>query len=185
MKELYSRNNIAETRITKTGILLIFLLSLFLIPNTTYSQEHQCDAQLEFVNDRPNKTAGISGVTYRMKLINNGDSGTFLISVDNIKPTKESALSKNKNLDLNNVILDLSLKEQSEFFPKDKNSKGAGKFYEVFLNENDEYIFYVKQHIPNGTKIGSRNSTRVEVVSNNCPDLNIYKIVYTEFTGLE
>lgn len=180
MKKLYSRNNIAVTKITKTGILFIFLLSVFLIPNTTYSQEHHCDAQLDFINDRPNKKAGQSGQYYRMKLTNNGDSGTFIISIDNIKPSKENVSSVGNSIDLNNKVIVFQLLERIEISPKDNNSKRTGKLYEVVLRENEEFLFYVKLETPKEAKIGSRNSTRVEVISSNCPDLNIYKILNTE-----
>ena len=166
-------------------------ISMFLIifltmatPNKVYAQKTTCEAQLEFVNDRPNKKAGISGVYYRMKLTNTGTDNDFVISMNNSNPTNQSD-SKRINTDkLSITVLDIGLNElktkASENGGNGMNTKGS---YKVFLNANEEIIFYIKPIFPNGATFGSMNSTKIEVTSSKCPDLNIYKVLNTEYVN--
>ncbi len=156
------------------GVLLIAFL-VMVNPDKIYSQKMGCKAKLELINDKPNKLAGESGTTYRMKLTNIGVKKEFVITV---YKSKQINAKNNNAVDLNNMLEDFYLKEMTKSYTKEGDAR---EIYEVLLNKGEEIIFYLRLNNPNRAKIGSKYTTQVDVTSSKCPDLYISKTLNTEF----
>lgn len=161
-----------------------FLVVAFSISYGAIYSQDTCNAKLQFLNNSSSKKAGESGTYYRLVLINNSESQTFNIEVENaISKTQLNMRGVNSSsVELSSRITsDKKNKLKSNTNNRSAISKGIyKKSNQVSLNKNEEFIFYVRLDVPKGTRFGSINKSIVTITSNNCKDFKISKELTTE-----
>lgn len=169
---------------------------LFLIIGTSvnYAQTLNSNATLEVENNQDSKKASNVGTSFLLELTNTSSkSATFIISVVNVSDEKKTA---SKNISINGLKLENELRDKSyRAFNKNQNQtedNGLAKrngqankslSHSITLDKNEVFKFYVNQSVPEGAIEGSKNTSKVVVTSKDFPNLNVTKILQTEFTN--
>jgi hypothetical protein len=166
------------------ALLIVFGLLIF---GNVYSQNSNCNAKLEVINNQSSKKAGVSGVSYRLKLTNTGfDSSSYEIRLINDKASqKEKLISKNNQIEINGEFYNVSLKKMKSLKKssvyKNRNEKSDDDDeIEIFLKGKESRTFIVKMKTPIGAKIGSKNKSKVIVTSDKCKKNIVSVVLNTE-----
>lgn len=189
MKKYYSFFNLILITSKLILVLLVFCCGLIL-----HSQNIKSNATLTVENNQNTKKASSVGTSYLLELTNTSlKSATFIISIINTSDENNTNLKSvgGNGLKLENEIRDKSYK----VFNKDqKHTKDFGLAknnnqdiddlsYSIKLNKNEVFKFYVNQIVSKGAIEGSKNTSKVVVTSEDFPDLNLTKILQTEYTN--
>jgi hypothetical protein len=173
MKTIKSNTSKIISILNDKFLLIIFGLLVF---GNVYSQNSNCNAKLEVVNNQSSKKAGESGTSYRLKLTNTGfTSSTYEIKlVNDNNAEKRHLASKNDLIDIKGDFYNVSLKKmelkKNSYKSEFENGKEGNdeKKIKIFLDGNASKTFIVKMKTPVGAKIGSKNISKVIVTSNKC-----------------
>ena len=162
-------------------VFILFLLSA--ISNNLYAQNSDCNATLKVLNNETSKKASDGGADYRLKLTNTGnDKTTFNLTVKNIglddsfnKDSKEIGEVKLKSkIYSSNVNKTFSLKKTD-----------TDSFYTLTLDKNESVNFVIKLSVPTGTKIGSKNKSKLNITTEKCKNFSVNTILNTIYAGGE
>jgi len=164
------------------SLLIVFGLLVF---GNVYSQNSNCNSKLEVINNQSSKKAGVSGVSYRLKLTNTGfDSSSYVVNLinDNV-PNKGQLISKNNQIDINGEFYNVSLKKIKpvvNIAPTYNNGGSVGNEIKIVLKGKESKTFIVKMKTPIGAKIGSKNKSKVVVTSDKCKNNIVSVVLNTE-----
>jgi len=177
------RNYIDKIISIDKALLIVFGLLFF---GNAYSQNFNCNAKLEVINNQSSKKAGESGVSYRLKLTNTGfDATTYEIRLVNDNTvTSVQSISKNNQINISGEFYNVSLKKMKSLNKtttyNNKNGDTNENEIEIFLNGKESKIFIVKMKTPVGAKFGSINKSEVKVTSDKCKNKTISVVLNTE-----
>jgi len=153
-----------------------------------FSQNTNCNAKLEVINNKSSKKAGESGTSYRLKLTNTGfDSSTYKIRVINDNASKKAQFTtsyKKNTIDIKGEFYNVSLKKMKPLkntstynYKKGDNSENE---IEISLKGKESKTFIVKMKTPPGARIGSINKSQVQVTSKKCNNNTIAVLLETQ-----